>query len=227
MAETESPTDEATQEIKQTWKDTAKSLSKNYWFLATVILALLLVGTFVTNGITGNVIGTNAAGQAVVKFAESRGINAEVISVSESEKGDLYEVLISIEGQQAPLYVTKDGEYMIQSPIPLTTETTPKPSTNTQTTDVPKTDTPEAELYIWSYCPYGVTALDHLRKLQNFLTMLTLKFNYTMQDTEILKFNKIRYKLASKNLATNNTGIMQKHLQMKFMINVTAMLLAT
>jgi hypothetical protein len=56
-----------------------------------------------------------------------------------------------------PIYATKDGKSLVPSLIPLQTTTAPEQQTPTQT-EIPKTDKPLVELFIWSYCPYGVQA---------------------------------------------------------------------
>jgi len=159
MTEEENPTDEATQEIKKTWKDTAKSLSKNYWFMATVILALLLVGTFVTNGITGNVIKEGDMEEIALNFFNTKlSQNPGTLESLEKEEG-IYKVVISSNGQSYPFYFTESGMFIYQGMELIPTTTTPT-NTNAQTTstDVPKSDKPVVDLFVMTHCPYGTQA---------------------------------------------------------------------
>lgn len=118
-----------------------------------IVVILLLVVVFYGR-VTGNVISKDAAGQKVIDFAKSQGLDATVTSAS--TKGDLYEVVLSMNGQEVPVYVTKDGENLIPSLIPLTGDATATDSTTATPQEVPKSDKPKVEAYIFSYCPYGL-----------------------------------------------------------------------
>lgn len=145
-------------------KDNLKKLSKNYWAIATIVLAVLLILVLIfPRGSSG--IGAKVAGERVVSFVQANGGDAKLISTK--EENGLYLVTISIQDQDLPVYVTKNGEYLMPSLIPLTGETA-NTNTNTQTT-IPKSEKPEVGLYIWSYCPYGVTALDPFANVASLL----------------------------------------------------------
>lgn len=148
--------DKATKEVKKT----IKKLSKNYWAIATIVLAVLLIITLLTS--SGG-IGKAAAGKEILEFAESRGMDATLIEVKDA--GSLYEVIITIDGQQMPVYLTKDGKSLVPSLVPLeTTPSTNTPSTNTNTQQTPppqevtKSDKPKVELFVMTHCPYGTQA---------------------------------------------------------------------
>lgn len=141
-------------EIIKEEKKVVSLFKKNYWAVAAVVLAILLVVILLVNSFSG--ISKSEAGQKVLDFAESRGVNATLVSVT--AQGSLYEVVVTVQGQEMPIYVTKDGKNLVANVIPL--EETETPSTdnsdNTQTpTEVPKTDKPVADFYVFSYCPYG------------------------------------------------------------------------
>lgn len=131
-------------------------VKKNPWMISTVVLgvvALILLIIVLRGGVTGNVISEDIAGQRLVDFANAQGVDATLVEVNDN--GVFYEVVVSINGQDLPLYVTKDGEFFTQSLIPLTGDVV-NPNTNAQTlADVPKSDKPVVELYVFTYCPYG------------------------------------------------------------------------
>lgn len=139
-------------------KNFTEHFRENPWMLATFIfgiLVLVLLLSTVTGGLTGN-LSSNAAGQKLLKFYESVGIqNLSVASVKDIS--GLYEVDLSYKGKTIPVYITKDGKSFTESltPIDLPTDTPSPSSSNTQSTTVPKTDKPKVELYVFSYCPYG------------------------------------------------------------------------
>jgi hypothetical protein len=142
------------------YKKILKNLSKNYWAISTIVLAILLLVTilfFVESKL--EIVTSEEAGQAVLAFANNQGANAKLISTSDS--GSLYEIILSIPGQdgtlqEIPVYVTKDGKTLVPQPISLeikeqeeTTASAPTP------TNIPKSNKPIVEAFVMSHCPYG------------------------------------------------------------------------
>jgi len=64
--------------------------------------------------------------------------------------------------------VTKDGEYLVQGLTPLNRAQQTAPGQQ-ELADIPKSDKPEVELFIWSYCPYGVQAQGPLAEVVSLL----------------------------------------------------------
>lgn len=101
-------------------------LRKEPWMVSTIVLgvmvAIFLVSSLMGptgNVITGSIVSENVAGQALLDFANSQGANAELVGVE--NVGEFYEVTLSLNGQEAPLMVTKDGKYYLlpDSLVPL------------------------------------------------------------------------------------------------------------
>lgn len=158
---------------KDNSKTKAKGLEKfkeNPWIIATTFLSILvlifLISDFstITGGfITGGSLSGEEVGKRVANFAESQ-VGQEVLLEEVNKEGNFYEVVLSIQGQEFALYATKDGKYMTQSLIPLESKITQPAQT-----EIPKSDKPEVELFIWSYCPYGVLAQGPLAEVANLL----------------------------------------------------------
>lgn len=148
--------------------DKAAKTKMNPWMISTIVLAVVILALLLSGiGITGGVIGTGAVsedviGQKVVDFANDQtGGGVELVSVS--EKYGLYEVVVSFQGQDIPLYVTQDGENLVQGVTPLNSEPATQPDQNTQAQqqapqEVPKSDKPVVELFVMTHCPYGTQA---------------------------------------------------------------------
>lgn len=109
---------------EESGKETLETtLKKNPWILSTVVLGILvlvlLVGSFSDGfGLTGNVISSNHAGNAVVDFANIR--TGGGVSLSGVEDiGSLYQVNVLFQGQELPLYITKDGKNLVQAVVSL------------------------------------------------------------------------------------------------------------
>jgi len=141
-------------EIKKEEKKIEKSFKNiNFWMIATIILAVVIIVMVAwPQGIS-----KDAAGQKIVDFAKSQGADVSVLNVN--TKDGFYEVNISLQGQDMPVYITKDGKYFANSIVALdklTTKASTSSSTKTASTTVPKTDKPVVEAFIFSYCPYGL-----------------------------------------------------------------------
>ena len=137
------------------YKKTIQSLSKNYWAISTIVLAILLLGLLISGQASGPTISAQEAGQKLLSFANAQGADAGL--VSSDDNGQFYEVVLSIQGQEVPLYVTKDGQSFTQQLIPLEATSTPnRPSgQNSAPTNIPKNDKPVVEAFVMSHCPYG------------------------------------------------------------------------
>jgi len=133
-------------------------MKHNPWIVSSIVLGLVvLVLLFFVfkGGITGNVVKGDVAAENLIAFAKAQGADATLVEVN--DKGNFYEVVVSIKGQEMPLYVTRDGEFFTQALIPLTGNVVDNSNTQTeaQPTEVVKSDKPQVELYVFTYCPYG------------------------------------------------------------------------
>ncbi len=102
-------------------RNLTESFRENPWVVSTFVLgifALVLIITSFTGGITGGTISEEDAGKIVIDFVNSQ-VEGQVELVSVGKESGLYEVIISIEGQEIPVYLTEDGKSLVQSVIPL------------------------------------------------------------------------------------------------------------
>ncbi len=138
-------------------------VKKNPWMIVSVILAIavivLLVMMFMGTGISGKTVSSKVAGDNVVKFAQGQGLAATILNTNDI--GSFYEVNLSMNGQEFPVYVTKDGKKMATGLIPLTnsaSNTPTNPTTPSTPAEVTKSDKPKVELFVMTHCPYGTQA---------------------------------------------------------------------
>ncbi len=133
-----------------------EKMRENPWVLSTLVLGvitlILLIANF-SGGMTGGVISEGYAEDAIMDFVKSQGADAEFVSVEED--GNFYKVTILFQNQEMPLYVTKDGEFLVQGLTPLNLPPQTAPQQQQQQTDIPKSDVPIVELFVMSFCPYG------------------------------------------------------------------------
>lgn len=138
-------------------KKSFQEILKNPWAVSTLVLAVLLIAVILLCTINKGSVNADVVGQKVLDFAKSQGANAELVSVN--DKGSVYEVVLSIQGRQIPVYATKDGKNLATNLIPLdgsANSNSPSPSPSpSPSQNIPKSDKPKVELFVMSYCPFG------------------------------------------------------------------------
>jgi glutaredoxin len=144
-----------------------KAMKKNPWIISTVVLAVIVLGFFAIDLFFDNEVSGDTAAQNLIDFAAAQGAQLELVGVE--EVGGLYEITVKIQGQEGQFYVTKDSKYYSSMILPLEMTETPAQPNQPEPTEVPKSDKPEVELYIWSYCPYGVQAQSPLSEVVSLL----------------------------------------------------------
>lgn len=133
-------------------------------YMLTIAIVFLAIGFVARGAMTGGIIADaspqDAAATKAVSFINSNllqtGQTASVTSVNESN--GMYLVSLSINGQNAgSIYVSKDGNYLILGSVLDMNKPLPKPSNEpAASAEIPKSDKPVVELFVMSFCPYGV-----------------------------------------------------------------------
>lgn len=148
-------------------------MKKTYTIAAVVILAILIVAGYQykkpEQKDTG--IGTDAAKAKVEALIKDSGGSATVKEATED--GDLYKITVSANGQDQPVYITKDGTKFIQQAISFDDIAKQQEEAKKQQEEAakpaPKSDKPEVNLYVMSFCPYGNQAEDTIKPVYNLL----------------------------------------------------------
>ena len=142
-----------------------KKIKKNPWVLTTIVLGVLVIIALLNNGFALG-ISANKASQNLLEYYQNNGV--EGLSIESVEKiSGLYQVNFEYQGNTVPMYVTKDGKYIAASLSPLIiSDSEPK---DTEQQNIPKSDKPKVELFIWGYCPYGVQAQGPLAEVASLL----------------------------------------------------------
>lgn len=159
---------ESEQEQSHKKHNFTEKIRENPWILSSLILGvlvlILLIATF-----SGNLIGNvskEKVGENVVDFLNNyvvQGGGITLDSVEENTKLGIYTVNVNSDGKTIPLSLSKDGQYIdlgvgimnIDAYIKSLSASSSS-ITDTQTTEVPKSDKPSVELYVFAYCPYGL-----------------------------------------------------------------------
>lgn len=139
-----------------------EKIRKNPWMLATLIcgaLSLILFFTIIFSGnLTGKTISAENAGEQVLSYFKESGYDVVLDSVK--EVSGLYQVGVSYQGETMPFYITKDGENIFSLLFSKSQEETPISEEKVE--DIPKSDKPVVDLYVMSFCPYGVRAENNI-----------------------------------------------------------------
>lgn len=131
-----------------------KSIGKNPWIITTFIfgiIAIILLIPFL--GLAGGNVSGAKAGENLVSYLNTIA-DSNVTLKDVKDSNGLYLVTVTYKSKDIPLYVTKDGKMYTSALLPLVSElSTPSEE---KPTEVPKTDKPVVEFFVFTYCPYGV-----------------------------------------------------------------------
>jgi hypothetical protein len=147
---------------------------KKIVFSVVALSAMLLVAGCTVpnkNAAKDTGIGTDAAKAKVEKLIADSGGAATVKDATID--GDLYKITISANGQDQPVYITKDGTKFIQSAVTFEDiekqQAEQKKKQEDAAKPAPKNDSPAVDLYVMAFCPYGNKAEDTIKPVYNLL----------------------------------------------------------
>lgn len=171
-----------TEEIKdeKTANPTPKA-NKNIWRYTTIalmVIVILLIAVFLWNPaetkITGSVLATaelNTIANKTVDYLNKNiirtGSFASLDSVS--EVSGILNITVLYQGRKIPIYATKDGKFLILSTPLDMTQPLPTAEEEEQPQEIPKTDKPEVQLFVMSFCPYGIQAENAMKPVVDLL----------------------------------------------------------
>jgi glutaredoxin len=154
----------------------AINFGNQFWKIFSLVLLVALVGSIYMNfrGVSfSGQLSSNDVGKKVIDFINNNlvqpGTSASLVSVK--DMGSYYEIITSYQGQQIPVYATKDGKILFLQAIEMTEtqKTQTQTTTQQQTQDIPKRDVPDVKVFIMSYCPYGIQAVKALLPVMKLL----------------------------------------------------------
>lgn len=133
--------------------------------IASLIVIVAIVVAIIYSAKKSNEISAQEASAKTETFINEylmpSGSQAKITETS--EEYDLYKMKIDI-GSEEPVesYVTKDGKLFFPQALEITPNQTADNNTQANSTptpvNVPKSDKPEIELFVMSYCPFGTQA---------------------------------------------------------------------
>jgi len=147
----------------------------NLWMIISVVLLLILVlnvtGLLPLKAGGMFALGAQDAAKKAIDFINNNVVQTGTVElVSVKEFSGVYEVITTYQGQQIPIYVTKDGSALFLSQPLNTSQVIPKQATNTTTaSEIPKTEKPTVDLYAMGFCPYGIQAENTMKPVVDLL----------------------------------------------------------
>jgi len=139
------------------------------WLISTLLLAVLLLAVLLS---TYKPSDKEKIGKSAIDFINNNLVEGtdKATLVSVEEEAGMYKVTTSYKGQNIPVYVSKDGKYMfVSQPLDMTQNLPQPEQQSTGNFDAPDKDVPEVELYVMSFCPFGVQAENTMKPVFDLL----------------------------------------------------------
>lgn len=141
-----------------------KCYKKPGTIIAVAVLAILIAGSYGYNYYRKNVdLGQDAIKTKLEKFlSENVPATAKTGIKDIAKEGDLYKITVTVDKQEIPIFMTRDGKKLIQAQGVVELDQVPAADANAQaqapekTEAENKTDVPTVDLFVMSYCPYGL-----------------------------------------------------------------------
>jgi glutaredoxin len=176
------------------------SVLGNRGVLAGIIIILVIIAMVAIFFATANTGGVAAVppeecGAAVISYVNTNlaAANTTATLVSVTEKNGMYQIAGQYQARNISLYATKDCTLMFSSSYNLKATPTPtsSPKPTTSPTPIPepvKSARPSTELFVMSFCPYGVqaeNAMDPVVGLLGTKTDITVRYIAQVQGTTV------------------------------------------
>lgn len=152
--------EESKQEKEKIHHMVHRQLKKSGWKMATAILLALLIVSIFTGGFKDFFFNKQKAADQAIGYINTNllqaGSEAKIGEIS--DEGNIYKVALKIGSLDYESYVTKDGKYLFPTGIDMTEKVEAQPAAEEEPAaqDVPKTDKPTAQAFVFAYCPYGL-----------------------------------------------------------------------
>ena len=198
-----------------------------YALFAGVFILGIIIGAIATPSVTGpvtggvvtgdacpvagagalNDIGVDAAAQRLVDYVNVFPTVTDAKSAGEADSTDVYyEINIDVttaDGTQTvPLMISRDGKYLMQATdideaIQQIQELQEQESQPVEAAGTPKSDRPKVDVFIMSYCPYGLQMQKAVLPVMELLgdkADITIKWvSYIMHGKQEIDENNVQY----------------------------------
>ena len=155
-----------------------------------IVVIIVMIGIMYATGILGgaSAVPPEECGKAVILYANTNLIQANSPAMLDSvtEKNGMYQITAHNQARNFGFYATKDCNLLFIDPYNLKVNTTPTPTSSPRPTTSPtpipepvKSSRPSTELFVMSFCPYGVQAENAMGPVVDLLgTKSDIKVRY-------------------------------------------------
>ncbi len=187
--------------------------NKSVGTIISIVLFVILIGSIFTNGfgIKSSLFGPSdqKVGENILGFINQNllqpGTTASLASAQCKTSVDLCKVKFKIAGQEVSSYVSSDGKIFFPEAIEVENfeknQNTQQP--NQQQKEVPTSEKPKANLFIMSYCPYGLQSQKAMLPVMELLKQeadININFvDYAMHDKKELDENLRQFCIQKQN----------------------------
>jgi len=172
-------------------------LSSKGMLAGVIIIAILipLIAVILTTGNPGATpaVAPQDCGKAAISYlnANIAQAGATAVLTSVTETNGVYKIGAIYQARNISLYATKDCSFLFTSSYNLKSSTTPTPAVSPTPTPVPepvKSARPSTELFVMSFCPFGVqaeTAMEPVTRLLGSKADIRVRYIATIQGTTL------------------------------------------
>ena len=170
--------------------------------LFQVLTVVLAIGLLASVGIKTTGCATagnlNSVAKTTIDYINTNllpsGVSANYVRGASSH--GVYNITISINGKDMPIYVSGDGKLLFPAVIDMTKQRQ-QPQQTQQQKEVPKTDKPVVKLFVMSYCPYGTQMekgiIPAIKALGDSVDFQVEFVSYSMHGEKEIKENMLQY----------------------------------
>ncbi len=136
----------------------------NTWKIYGIAITILLIFAIFTRGFSftnitgGATLNEDLAAEKALDFINNNlMITGQATLKSIKEENNLYRIELEFQGETIESYISKDGKLLFPNAIPLEEPMLQGSATQQATQqEIPKSDKPIVEAFVFSYCPYGL-----------------------------------------------------------------------
>ncbi len=186
-------------EVKEEIRDVIRTFEAGKVYVALVVVAAV----FLVIGLLGSSIyaTSNGDGTSGMEDIEAKAIDfinnnmiqsGSVSAESMEEVSGIYQINVSYQGQTIPVFVTKDGRFLIVQGVGILDldmeieEPEPEEQNPVTCEDIPKSGSPVLEAFVVSYCPYGLQMQRILAEVEPLLgNSIKVRYIGSIQNGEV------------------------------------------
>ncbi|MFH1406214.1 MAG: hypothetical protein ABIG52_03285 [Nanoarchaeota archaeon] len=210
-------------QVEQSKPSSKRKGKLNLWKVSTLLLIVAMIiyilvgGTNVKGADDGEnvLLSKEEAASKALNYINNNLLQGQAVATLNTieDDGDLYNVKLSLSGQNIDSYVTKDGKMLFPQGFDMNEEVS-SPSVQNQpaTPEVVKSDKPTVELFVMSHCPYGTQmekGILPVAKLLKDKIDFEVKFVYYVMHGEI----EVKEQLNQYCIETEQNGKYLDYLQ--------------